>query len=156
MKLWIASDHAGFALKEKLKKDFLAIKKTKVEWVDLGTHSEESIDYPIYGKKMAQEILAHKKGEELYEPCGVLICGSGVGVSIAANRFEGIRAVLAANSATAKLSREHNASNVLCLGARLVEAVKAMDIVRTWLETPFEGGRHERRVKLMDEENKKK
>lgn len=150
MILWIASDHAGFALKEELKKTN-KLAGQNIEWKDLGPTDETSTDYPLHAQKLTREIKAHKVGAELLEPCGVLICGSGVGVSIAANRVKGIRAVLAASEEVAKLSRQHNASNVLCLGSRLTASDLAKEILKTWLATPFEGGRHEKRVQLIDE-----
>lgn len=147
MKLFIASDHAGFELKAQLMKLGASV---GVTWEDLGPTTAESTDYPVYAQKLAEAVLHNKTREELLEPCGVLICGSGVGVSIAANRFEGIRAVLTLDAETAVLSRQHNASNVLCLGARLIQPEVGLEILRAWLKTPFEGGRHERRVQLIE------
>jgi ribose 5-phosphate isomerase B len=145
MKLWIAADHGAFELKDFLKKKF-----PKIEWMDLGTHSSESVDYPDYAQKLCAEILKSRHGKELLEPCGVLLCGSGVGVSIAANRHEGIRAVLAWNNEVAELSRQHNAANVLCMGGRLIAPDLASTILETWLKTPFQGGRHERRIEKIE------
>lgn len=144
MQLFIASDHAGFDLKEELKKNF-----SHIQWIDLGTHSKESTPYPEHAKMLCQKILEKKSGD-LIEPQGVLICGSGVGVSIQANRFKGIRAALCWNEEVAKLSRKHNASNVLCLGARLISPQSAIAIVKVWLESTFEGVRHLERIKMMD------
>lgn len=159
MILWIAADHAGFVLKESLKRipSFTRADGSHeaIEWHDLGPFDETSTDYPLYAQKLVKEVLSKRKNKELLEPCGVLICGSGVGVSMAANRFEHIRAVLALNPEIARLSREHNASNVLCLGARFTQSGPAQDILTTWLQTPFAGGRHERRVCLIDEGKKK-
>ncbi len=149
MKLFIASDHAGFDLKESIKKLGL---KFSVSWDDLGPIDSSSTDYPKYAQKLCQKILGQKTPQELLEPCGILICGSGVGMSMAANRFKKIRAVLAGNSKVAELSRQHNASNVLCLGSRVTAESEILEIVSTWLKTPFEGGRHEKRIQLMDEE----
>jgi ribose 5-phosphate isomerase B len=145
MQLFIASDHAGFDLKEDIKKIFPQIK-----WIDLGTHTKDSTPYPQHAKKLCDKILEKKESTSLTEPQGVLICGSGVGVSMQANRFKEIRAALCWNEEVAKLSRQHNASNVLCLGARLISAQMASAILKTWLETPFEGGRHLERIKMMD------
>lgn len=145
MQLFIASDHAGFDLKEDIKKNF-----PQVNWVDLGTHSKDSTPYPQHAKKLCEKILEQKRSSSLTEPQGILICGSGVGVSMQANRFKEIRAALCWNEEVAKLSRQHNASNVLCLGARLISAQMACSILKTWLETPFEGGRHLERIKMMD------
>ena len=144
MQLFIASDHAGFELKEELKKNF-----PQINWIDLGTHSKESTPYPQHAKKLCEKVLEKNSGD-LIEPQGVLICGSGVGVSMQANRFKGIRAALCWNEEVAKLSRQHNASNVLCLGARLISAPIASSILRIWLETAFEGARHLERIKMMD------
>jgi ribose 5-phosphate isomerase B len=146
MKLYIAADHAGFELKEKLKKTM-----TSIEWIDLGTTSVDSVDYPDFGNKLAREVLRNCHGDQRLAPCGVIICGSGVGISIAANRHAGIRAVLAESPLVAELSRQHNASNVLALGARIVSQQKAEEILRAWLTAKFEGGRHERRVQLLDQ-----
>ncbi len=145
MQLFIASDHAGFDLKEDIKKNF-----PQVNWVDLGTHSKDSTPYPQHAKKLCEKILEQKRSSSLTEPQGILICGSGVGVSMQANRFKEIRAALCWNEEVAKLSRQHNASNVLCLGARLISAHMASSILKTWLETAFEGGRHLERIKMMD------
>ena len=150
MILWIASDHAGFGLKEELKKISKVAGHT-IEWKDLGPADESSTDYPMHAQILVHEVKAHKQGGELLQPCGVLVCGSGVGVSISANRFRGIRAVLATSLDLARLSRQHNASNVLCLGSRLTSSDLAQEILKTWLGTAFEGGRHERRVQLIDE-----
>ncbi len=147
MKIFIGSDHAGFALKEVLKKE---ARKFGVEFDDQGTHSEDSVHYPDFARKVCEGILATKKGAELLEPCGILVCGSGVGVSIAANRMKGIRAVNALREDQATLSRQHNASNVLCLGARLTSAEEALSITKAWLAAKFEGGRHLTRIELMD------
>lgn len=144
MQLFIASDHAGFELKEELKKKF-----PQINWIDLGTHSKESTPYPQYARKLCEKVLEKKSGD-LIDPQGVLICGSGVGVSMQANRFKGIRAALCWNEEVVKLSRQHNASNVLCLGARLISSQMACSILKTWLESPFEGDRHLERIKMMD------
>lgn len=150
MKLFIASDHAGFELKEFLKNKS-QIKGLNFEWVDLGCANKDSVDYPDYAQIMCEKILAKKlSSEQMLEPQGILICGSGVGMSMAANRFKEIRAVLALRPDVAKLSREHNASNVLCLGARIVNELEAEYIVSEWIKTPFAGDRHLKRVKLMD------
>lgn len=138
IKLAVAADHGGFALKEFLKANFKAV---EVEWVDLGTYSAESVDYPDFGKKIAEAVASGDPA------MGVAICGSGVGISIACNRNPKIRAALCANPTTARLSRQHNDANILCLGERLTGVEMAMDILKTFLETKFEGGdRHERRV----------
>ena len=147
MKLLIASDHAGFDLK----KIFIeAATSLGVEWIDLGPHDSQSVDYPKFAEVLCEQLLATHTLEQRLKPCGVLICGSGVGMSIAANRFEGIRAVLTQSVDVAKLSRQHNASNVLCLGARATAPEHAQKILQAWITTDFEGGRHQRRIDLMD------
>lgn len=133
----IASDHAGFSLKEKIK-DYL--KKNRYTVKDLGTYSEESCDYPDFAASCARAIAQKKYSR------GIVICGSGIGVSITANKFAGVRAALCNNVEAARLSRQHNDSNVLALGARFVNAALAKRIVKAWLETKFEGGRHARRL----------
>ena len=145
-KLFIASDHAAFDLKKSLVEN----KNLGVEWVDLGTGSTDSVQYPDYAQDLCRKILKETSQEALLSPCGVLLCGSGVGMSMSANRFKGIRAALAESVEVAELSRQHNASNVLCMGARIVDEATALNIFRKWLATPFEGGRHLTRIKLMD------
>jgi ribose 5-phosphate isomerase B len=136
-KVAIASDHAGFPLKEYLRKNF---KASPVEWVDLGTHSADSVDYPDYGRKVADAVA---NGEvEL----GVAICGSGIGISIACNRNPKVRAALCTDSTMARLTRLHNNANVLCMGERLTGTEVALDILKAFLETQFEGGRHQGRI----------
>lgn len=138
LKLAIASDHAGFALKDFLIKNFKAV---PVEWIDLGTNSAESVDYPDFGRKLADAVAGGAADK------GVAICGSGIGISIACNRHSQIRAALCADSTMARLARQHNDANVVCMGERLTGAEVALDILKTFLETNFDGGeRHERRV----------
>lgn len=133
----IASDHAGFALKTALMKSF---SEEEVEWVDLGANSEESVDYPDYGFKMGEAIATGKAS------IGVLVCGSGVGISIAANRSPAVRCVLCNDETTARLSRQHNDANVIAFGGRLIGIETAKACLKTFLETEFEGGRHQRRI----------
>ncbi|MCX5749354.1 MAG: ribose 5-phosphate isomerase B [Candidatus Saganbacteria bacterium] len=140
MKIAIASDHAGFDLKEKIK-TFLLKKKIRVR--DYGTFSLGPVDYPVYAKKAALSVSSKKADR------GILVCGSGIGMSMAANKVKKIRAAACESFHTAKMSRKHNDSNVLCLGARLLSAKKALKIVDIWLKTGFEGGRHLRRVRLL-------
>lgn len=137
IKLAIASDHAGFPLKEYLKKNFAA---QQIEWIDLGTYSEDSVDYPDFGKKIADAVA---NGDARM---GVAICGSGIGISIACNRNSKVRAGLCTDSTMARLTRMHNDANILCLGQRITGTEVAMDILKVFLETKFEGGRHEGRV----------
>ncbi|MDF2953581.1 MAG: Ribose 5-phosphate isomerase RpiB [Thermodesulfobacterium sp.] len=145
-KIVIASDHAGFYLKEKVK-EFL--QKENHEVIDVGCFSAESVDYPEYGAKAIEKIL-NKEAEY-----GILICGTGIGMSIVANRFPGIRAALCHEPFSAKMSRLHNNANVLVLGGRIIGEGIALEIVKTFFETPFEGGRHERRINLIEDITKK-
>jgi ribose 5-phosphate isomerase B len=133
----IASDHAGVDLKAALKAELTAL---GFKPLDLGTNSPDSVDYPDFGHALAQAILDHKA------KAGVAICGTGIGISIAANRHAGIRAGLAHDEATAKLAREHNDANILALGARIVGADLAKTMLKTFFATPFGGERHARRV----------
>lgn len=135
MKIAIASDHAGFQLKEALKTAF-----PEHEFVDFGTHSDVSMDYPDTGSKAAQAV-ADGTCEK-----GVLICGSGIGMSIVANKIPCIRAALCVNTDVARLSRMHNNANILALAARFTATAYAIDILKTWLATDFEGGRHLQRI----------
>jgi len=144
--LYIASDHAGFAAKESLKKVF-----SDIQWTDLGPRSTESVHYPDFAHELCQKILENYHGPRLLEPLAVLICGSGVGMSMAANRHKGIRAVLAHRSDVARASREHNASNVLCLGSRFNSDEELKEIFELWIATAFEGGRHLERLEKIEE-----
>ncbi|WP_022850258.1 ribose 5-phosphate isomerase B [Limisalsivibrio acetivorans] len=141
-KLALASDHGGFELKEQLVK---YLTENGLDVLDLGTHGEESVDYPDFGAKAAKAVLSGEVDG------AVIMCGSGIGISMTANRFPGIRAALCWDTYTAKMSRLHNDANILALGGRIITFERAVDIVDTWLETPFEGGRHERRVKKIDD-----
>lgn len=137
MKVAIGSDHAGFDLKEEIIR-YLKAKKIDVD--DLGCHSKESVDYPDYAKEVAQTV------SEGSAESGILICGTGIGMSIAANKVAGVRAALVHDSFEAKMSREHNNANVLVLGARVIDKEKIPLILKEWFAATFEGGRHERRV----------
>ncbi len=139
-KVFIGSDHAGFELKEKIK-DLLSSKNIQVE--DLGTYSKESCDYPVFAKKVCEHVLKE-------DSIGILICGTGIGMSMCANRFKGIRAALCTNEYMAKMSRLHNDANILCLGARVIGESLAKEIVEVFISTPFEEGRHLRRINLID------
>ena len=139
MKIYLASDHAGFELKEKLKDAF-----EELDLIDLGTNSADSVDYPDYAKAACQSVLKDTESR------AILICGSGIGMSIAANRFKGIRAALVMNTEIAALSRKHNNSNVLALAARFISTNEAIEIVKTWLKTDFEGARHQNRLNKID------
>ena len=148
MKIAIAADHGGFELKDSMVE---YIKSLGNEVVDLGTNSADSVDYPDYAKKVCEEI---QKGNS---DLGILICGTGIGMSLAANKFEGIRAAGVSDVYSAKMSRNHNNANVLCFGARVIGDEVSKLIIKTFLENEFEAGRHQRRVdKIMafEKENK--
>ncbi len=141
-KIAIGSDHAGYVLKEKIAK-YLSENGCEVD--NCGTYSMESCDYPIYAKSVAKKV-ANKVADR-----GILVCGSGVGVSITANKVKGIRAVLCHDPYSATLSRLHNDANVLCLGERITGDALAFNIVETWLNSDYEGGRHQRRIDMIEE-----
>ncbi|MCS6958255.1 MAG: ribose 5-phosphate isomerase B [Aquificaceae bacterium] len=136
----IGSDHAGYPLKEKIK-EFLLSKGYKL--LDFGTQSTTSTDYPLFAREVC---LSLQRGEAQR---GILVCGTGVGMCITANKFKGIRAALCLNEYMARMSRKHNDANVLCLGERVVGVDLALSIVEVWFSTDFEGGRHEKRVKFI-------
>lgn len=133
----VASDHAGFDLKEILKRD---LQEAGLEVLDLGTHSTASVDYPDFGRAMA-ETIAEGKVER-----GVIVCGTGIGISIAANRNPKVRAALVHDVTSARLTREHNDANVIAFGARVIGTEVAREALKVFLKTPFEGGRHANRV----------
>jgi len=139
----VASDHAGFDLKEVLKRD---LKAAGHDVLDLGTNSTASVDYPDFGRAMG-EAIASGKAER-----GVLVCGSGIGISIAANRNPKVRAALAHDIVSARLSREHNDANVVAFGQRLIDVEIAREALKVFLATPFEGGRHAGRVAKLSKE----
>jgi ribose 5-phosphate isomerase B len=140
MKISLGADHAGFELKEKIKKLLL---QQGLEVSDQGTLSSEAVDYPDYARKVGEQVANHTAD------FGILVCGSGVGMAIAANKIHGVRAANVSSEYEAQLSREHNNANVLTLGARLISDQNAFQIVQKWLETPFAGGRHERRLEKI-------
>ena len=137
MKIAIGADHAGFRLKEHVR-DHLRAEGHEV--VDVGTSSEESTDYPDYAKVVAQDVSAGKADR------GVLVCSTGIGMSIAANKVHGVRAAVGASEDTVRLTRAHNNANVLSIGERMISLEVALNIVDIWLTTEFEGGRHENRI----------
>ena len=141
MKIFSGSDHGGLALKRIIITKLIDLGHD-VE--DMGTDSFDSCDYPEYAHKVAEKVLATEKA------IGLLICGSGIGISIAANRHKGIRAALCRNSLDAKLTRQHNNANVVVMGGRITGDALAWDIMEAFLNTNFEGGRHERRVELIE------
>jgi ribose 5-phosphate isomerase B len=142
MKIAIASDHGGFELKEEIKKYLIS---ENIEVIDLGTNSEESVDYPIYGKLCGDAVMSGNADR------GIVCCGTGIGISIAANKVKGIRCALCTDVHMAEMTRKHNDSNMLALGGRTVSVKDALEISKTWLYTEFEGGRHKRRVDMLDE-----
>ena len=142
MKIAIGSDHAGFAYKEKIKH---LLSSLGHEVKDFGTDSEQPVDYPLFIRPVA---LAVASGEA---ERGVVLGGSGNGEAMAANRFKKVRCALCWNVTTARLARQHNDANMLSLGERMLSEEEALEIVRVWLETEFEGGRHTRRIQMLDQ-----
>ncbi|MGD9826862.1 ribose 5-phosphate isomerase B [Desulfobacter sp.] len=137
----IGSDHAAFELKEKIK-DLLAGLGYEVE--DAGTHGTASVNYADFGKKVAQAVSDGTFGR------GILLCGTGLGMSMQANRFKGVRAALCSDIFSARMSRQHNDANILVMGGRVIGDILAFELVREWLATPFEGGRHLDRIRSLD------
>ena len=142
MKIAIASDHGGFDLKQTIVA-FLA--EMDYDYTDLGTHSTDSVDYPEYGRKVGEEVAAGNFD------LGIVICGTGIGIGIAANKVPGIRCALCHDIFSAKATRNHNDSNMLSMGGRVIGPGLALEIVKTWLGADFEGGRHQRRVDAITE-----
>lgn len=140
MKISIGSDHAGFDLKEELRK---YLEDEGYEVLDEGTYSKDSVDYPDYGKKVGQRVAGGQADR------GLVVCGSGIGISIAANKVDGIRCALVSEPLSAQLSRLHNNANVLALGGRLTGVEMAKECLKVFLETEFEGGRHQRRIEKL-------
>lgn len=139
MKIGIGSDHGGYDLKEIIKREF----KDQVEFVDYGTNSKDSVDYPDFGKAVGEGVV---KGEV---DRGIVICGTGIGISIAANKVDGVRCALCNGLFAAKMARHHNDANVLALGGRVTGDVLAIEIVRVFLQEEFEGGRHTKRLEKI-------
>lgn len=136
-KICIASDHAGYELKEKIKDDLI---KRNMPIIDLGPLAKKSVDYPDYAKKVAKRVLLKKSD------VGILICGSGTGMSITANKYKGVRAAQCYNKKSTILSRQHNNANIICLGSRMIKKKEALNFIDFFFKTKFEGGRHQRRV----------
>ena len=145
MKIAIGSDHAGFPLKEKIK-DLLVQKG--IEVIDKGCYNTDSVHYPEFGAAVAKAVAAGEAGR------GILVCGTGIGMSMIANRFHGVRATLCHDEFTATACREHNNSNLLCLGARVLDELQALKLVEIWLATEYAGGRHQTRLDLIEELSK--
>lgn len=140
MRISVGCDHAGYDLKPSIVN---YLKEKNYEVIDEGTFSTASVDYPIYAKKVADDVISQKAD------LGILICGTGIGISIAANKVKGIRAVACSEPYSAKLSREHNNTNILAFGSRVIGVELAKMIVDSWLEAKFQGGRHQRRINLI-------
>jgi ribose 5-phosphate isomerase B len=147
MQIGLACDHGGFELKEELK---AFLKSLGVEPVDMGTFNEDSVDYPDFGVLVAEKV---SRGEL---EKGILICGTGIGMSMVANKFPRIRAALVNDLYSSRCSREHNDANILIIGGRIVGKELAKEIVKVWLETPFAGGRHKRRLEKIQELEREK
>jgi ribose 5-phosphate isomerase B len=141
MQIGLACDHGGFELKEELK---TLLRSIDVDPIDMGTFDEASVDYPDFGIRVTEKV---SRGEL---ERGILICGTGIGMSIVANKFPGVRAALANDLYSARCSREHNNANILVLGGRIVGKDLAKEIVKVWLQTPFAGGRHQRRLEKIE------
>lgn len=139
-KIIIGCDHAAYELKDKI---VALLKEKGLEVNDIGAHTKDSVNYPDYAKEVSNAVVSGEADK------GILLCGTGLGMSMAANRHEGIRAALCNDVFSAKLSRQHNDSNVLVMGARVIGDILANEIVKTWLETEFEGGRHQTRLDLF-------
>lgn len=137
----IGCDHAAYGMKETIK---AFLESQGVEVIDAGCHGLESVNYPDYAREVATKVAS---GEC---PRGILLCGTGLGMSMAANKFKGVRAALVNEAFSARMSREHNNSNVLVLGARVIGEALAQDLVRIWMETPFGGGRHQDRIDMFE------
>jgi ribose 5-phosphate isomerase B len=141
MKILIGNDHAGYSLKLSIIKNL----EDKYEFFDKGSYSNESVDYPDYASIIAKEIQS-EKGD-----LGILICGTGNGVCMTANKFKGIRAVICWNEEIAKLAKQHNNANIICIPSRFIKVEEAMKIIESFILEKFEGGRHERRIKKINE-----
>ncbi|MEW8972582.1 MAG: ribose 5-phosphate isomerase B [Tissierellaceae bacterium] len=142
MKIGIGSDHGGFELKEHIKQ---YLEEEGVEYIDYGTNSTESVDYPDFGKRVAEAVISDEVDR------GIVICGTGIGISIAANKVKGIRCALCGDTFSARMSRAHNDANVLALGGRVLGVGLALDIVKEFLQGEFEGGRHAKRINKINE-----
>ena len=142
--LLIASDHGGLALKNQLVQ-YLTQTRPTLQVTDLGTHDDQSVDYPKYAHLVANAVSVNPQKR------GILVCGTGIGMSIAANRYAGVRAALVCDKFTAEMAKAHNNANVICLGGRTLSQEQAKAIVDAWIDTQFEGGRHERRLSQIED-----
>lgn len=141
MKIAMASDHAGYELKEAVKQH---LQEKGIEIIDLGTNSTESVDYPVFGQKCGQAVADGTADK------GIVCCGTGIGISMAANKVKGVRCALVTDVNMAVMTKKHNDANILAMGARTTETENALNMVDAWLETEFEGGRHQRRIDLLN------
>ena len=141
MKIAVASDHGGYQLKEEIKK---YLESRNIEVLDLGTNSEESVDYPEYGHACGEAVASGKADR------GIVCCGTGIGISIAANKVKGMRCALCTDVNMAVMTRKHNDANMLAMGGRTTDTKTALEITAAWLDTEFEGGRHQRRVDMLN------
>ena len=145
MKIGIGSDHGGFELKEHIKE---YLEKEGIEYVDYGTNSLDSVDYPDYGRRLSEGVISGNVDK------GIAVCGTGIGISIACNKVKGIRCALCSDTYSARMSVQHNNANIIALGGRVIGKDLAIEILSTWLDAQFEGGRHERRInKISDIES---
>lgn len=140
MKIAIGADHAGYEVKEQIKQQ---LDEMNIAYDDLGTNSLDSVDYPDFGAAVGRKVASGAADE------GIVVCGSGIGIAIAANKVKGVRAAQAWNEETARLARQHNDANVLSIGARVIPNAEIPKIVKAWFDAKFEGGRHERRVEKI-------
>ncbi|MDO5441206.1 MAG: ribose 5-phosphate isomerase B [Bacillota bacterium] len=142
MKIVLGCDHAGYPLKNEIIKH---LQGRNIETIDLGCYSEESVDYPIYGKKVGEAVMAGQADK------GIVCCGTGIGISIAANKVKGIRCALPYNDFTAEMCKKHNNANMVAFGARSLSVEEAIRYTDIWLDTEFEGGKHERRINMLED-----
>jgi ribose 5-phosphate isomerase B len=142
MKIAIGCDHGGLEIKNAIIED---LKNKGVECIDFGTTTTDSVDYPVYAKKVCAAV---QSGECLL---GILCCGTGIGMSMTANKQKGIRAAVLSDAFSAEMTRRHNNANVLCLGGRVIDSAKAVELANIFLNTPYEGGRHDKRIAMMEE-----
>ncbi|MBQ9794201.1 MAG: ribose 5-phosphate isomerase B [Clostridia bacterium] len=142
MKIALGCDHGGLEIKNAIIED---LKNKGVECIDFGTTTTDSVDYPVYAKKVCAAV---QSGECLL---GILCCGTGIGMSMTANKQKGIRAAVLSDAFSAEMTRRHNNANVLCLGGRVIDSAKAVELANIFLNTPYEGGRHDKRIAMMEE-----
>lgn len=138
----LGCDHGGLEIKNAIIEE---LKKNGVEYIDLGTNTTDSVDYPVYAKAVCAEVVSGRCEK------GILCCGTGIGMSIAANKVKGIRAAVLSDAFSAEMTRKHNNSNVLCLGGRVIDSAKAVELANIFINTEFEGGRHEKRVAMLED-----